>query len=154
VKNVQRIIPTIMFNSGAKAPVDFYLTVFQDSSLVREEFWPNGEHLASTFILNGLEYLAISGGPECAFTMASTFMINCDTQEEIDHYWNSLSEGGETHACGWLTDKFGVTWQVQPAWFGEKMATGTPAQSKAMFDSLMGMVKVNVEELLRAWNEA
>ncbi len=128
---MQRITPTLMFNKGAKAPVDFYLSVFPNSRLKTEELWPDGKHLASTFELNGVEFLAISGGPECAYTMASSYMINCDTQEEIDHYWDKLTDGGEIHACGWLTDKFGVIWQVQPAWFGEKDAIWHPSASRS-----------------------
>lgn len=151
---MQRITPTLMFNGGAEEPVKFYLSVFKDSKLKTEERWPDGKHLASTFELNGVEFLAISGGPECAFTMASTFMVNCDTQDEIDHYWEKLTDGGENHACGWLTDKFGVVWQVQPAWFGEKMQSGTKAQAEAMFNALMGMVKVDMAELLRAFDAA
>lgn len=151
---MQSITPTLMFNKGAKDPVDFYLSVFPNSRMMTEERWPDGKHLASTFELNGVEFLAISGGPECAFTMASTFMVNCDTQDEIDHYWDKLTEGGQTHACGWLTDKFGVVWQVQPSWFGEKMQSGTKAQAEAMFSALMGMVKVDMAELLRAFDAA
>lgn len=151
---MQKITPTLMFNDGAKAAVDFYLSVFPNSSLKSEELWPDGKHLASTFQLNGVEFLAISGGPECAFTMASSYMANCDTQEEIDHLWEKLSEGGETHACGWLTDKFGVVWQIQPAWFGEKMKSGSPAQSQAMFNALMEMVKVDMAKLLEAFDSA
>lgn len=143
-----------MFNNGAKEPVDFYLSVFKNSKLIHEELWPDGKHLVSTIELNGIEFLAISGGPECAFTMASSYMINCDTQEEIDHYWDKLSEGGETQACGWLSDKYGVSWQVQPAWFGEKMRTGTPAQGQAMFNALMEMVKVDMEALVQAYESA
>lgn len=143
-----------MFNGGAKEAVDFYLSVFPNSSLKSEEFWPDGKHLVSTFLLNGVEFMAISGGPECAFTMASSYMINCDTQEEIDHHWDALLDGGESHACGWLTDKFGMIWQVQPSWFGSKMRSGTPAQGQAMFNALMGMVKVDMAELLKAYDSA
>ncbi|MEQ1821104.1 MAG: VOC family protein [Fimbriimonadaceae bacterium] len=151
---MQRITPALMFNGGAKAAVDFYLSVFPNSKLKSEELWPDGSHLASTFELNGVEFLAISGGPECVHTMASSYMVNCDTQEEIDHLWDTLSDGGVTHACGWLTDKFGVVWQIQPSWFGEKMKSGTPAQTKAMFDALMQMVKVDMAELQRAFESA
>lgn len=151
---MQAITPTLMFNGGAKEAVDFYLSVFPKATLKSEEFWPDGKHLASTFELNGVEFLAISGGPECAFTMASSYMINCDTQEEIDHFWGRLAEGGETHACGWLTDKFGVIWQVQPSWFGEKMRSGTLAQGQAMFNAMMEMVKIDMEALLRAYDSA
>ena len=151
---MQRITPTLMFNKGAKEAVDYYLSVFPNSTLKGEEHWPDGSHLASTFELDGVEFLAISGGPECVFTMASSYMINCDTQEQIDHYWEKLADGGETHACGWVTDKFGVVWQVQPAWFGEKMKSGTPAQSQAMFNALMEMVKVDMAVLLRAFESA
>ena len=151
---MQRITPTLMFNDGAKPAVDFYLEVFPDSRMVREEFWPDGKHLASTFTILGMEFLAISGGPECKFTMASNYMVNCDTQEELDGYWDKLADGGETHACGWLTDKFGVIWQIQPAWFGEKMNSGTPAQAQAMFGALMEMVKPDMAKLLAAWESA
>lgn len=151
---MQRITSTLMFNQGAKEAVDYYLSVFPNSKLKSEEHWPDGSHLASTFELDGVEFLAISGGPECIFTMASSYMINCDTQEQIDHFWDKLADGGETHACGWVTDKFGVIWQVQPAWFGEKMKSGTPAQSQAMFNALMEMVKVDMAKLLQAFESA
>lgn len=143
-----------MFNDGAEGAVNTYLSIFPNSRLKSEERWPDGKHLASTFELDGVEFLAISGGPECAFTMANSYTINCDTQEDIDHYWERLSDGGEIHACGWLTDKFGVVWQVQPAWFGEKMKSGTPAQGQAMFNALMEMVKVDMAALLRAYEAA
>lgn len=151
---MQRITPTLMFNQGAQEAIELYLSVFPNSRIVSEEFWPDGKHLASTFELNGVEFLAISGGPECSFTMANSYMINCDTQEEIDHFWDKLSEGGETHACGWLTDRFGLVWQVQPAWFGEKMKSGTKAQAEAMFNALMEMEKVEMAALLQAWESA
>lgn len=151
---MQRITPTLMFNGGAEEAVKTYLSVFPNSKLKTEERWPDGKHLASTFELNGVEFLAISGGPECVFTMASSYMVNCDTQEEIDRYWEQLGEGGETHACGWLTDRFGVIWQIQPSWFGEKMRSGTPAQGEAMFNALMEMVKVDMAKLLEAYESA
>ncbi len=151
---MQRITPSLMFNQGAEEAVAFYLSVFPNSKLKYEERWPDGKHLASTFELNGVEFLAISGGPPCAFTMASSYTINCDTQEEIDHYWDKLCEGGETHACGWLTDRFGVVWQVQPAWFGEKMKSGTPAQAQAMFGAMMEMIKIDMAALLKAYDDA
>lgn len=142
-----------MFNNGAKKAVDFYLSVFPNSRLINEEMY-EGNHLASTFELNGVVFLAISGGPECAFTMASSFMANCDTQEEIDDLWDKLVQGGEPQACGWLTDQFGISWQVQPSWFGEKMKSGTPQQAKAMFDCLMTMVKVDMAKLIEAFDGA
>lgn len=154
MSTVQQLIPTLMFNKGAKEPVDFYLSIFPGSQLKNEETWPDGSHLASTFELKGVEFLAISGGPECEFTMASSYMINCDTQEEIDHFWEKLADGGQTHACGWVTDKFGVIWQVQPSWFGEKMKSGTPAQGQAMFAAMMEMVKIDMAGLLKAYDSA
>ena len=152
--SMQRITPSLMFNQGAEEAVAFYLSLFPNSKLKTEERWPDGKHLASTFELDGVEFLAISGGPECAFTMANSYTINCDTQAEIDRYWNSLCEGGETHACGWLTDRFGVVWQVQPAWFGEKMKNGTPAQAQAMFGAMMEMIKIDMAALLKAYDDA
>ena len=133
LRPMQRITPSLMFNQGAEEAVAFYLSVFPNSSLKYEERWPDGKHLASTFELN---------------------TINCDTQEEIDHYWDKLGEGGETHACGWLTDRYGVVWQVQPAWFGEKMKTGTTAQAQAMFGAMMEMVKIDMAALLQAYGAA
>lgn len=151
---MQRITPSLMFNQGAEEAVAYYLSVFPNSRMKHEERWPDGKHLASTFELNGVEFLAISGGPECAFTMATSFTIQCDTQEEIDRYWDALSNGGETHACGWLTDRFGVVWQVQPSWFGEKMTSGTPAQAQAMLGAMMEMVKIDMDALLKAYDSA
>lgn len=143
-----------MFNKGAKPAVDYYLSVFPNSKLIREEFLPDGGHLASTFVIHGVEFLAISGGPECEFTMASNYMVNCDTQEELDNFYDKLVAGGEPSYCGWLTDKFGVVWQIQPAWFGEKMQSGTPSQAQAMFGALMEMRKPDMAALLAAWESA
>jgi predicted 3-demethylubiquinone-9 3-methyltransferase (glyoxalase superfamily) len=86
--------------------------------------------------------------------MTSSYMVYGDTQEEIDYFWDMLRAGGEVHWCGWLTDQFGITWQVQPSWFGERMRSGTPAQAQAMFAALMEMEKVDMAKLIEAYESA
>ena len=145
----------LLFPSGATEAIQFYQSIFPDCETLEEANNPaDGKHLATTLKLRGVEFVMISGGPECVFSMATSFMIYCDTQDEVDMFWEKLGDGGEIHFCGWLTDKFGITWQVTPAKMGEWMATGTPEQSAAVFGALMEMEKVDLAKLETAWLNA
>ncbi len=149
------VTSALLFPGGAKEAVDFYLSVFPDSELLQEDEYPGeGGHLASTFRIGQSRFLAISGGPDCSFSMASSYMVECDTQEEIDMYWDRLLEGGEAQACGWLTDKFGVSWQIQPRCMMAMMGSGTPAQKAAIFAKMVDMVKMDLGVIERAFEEA
>ena len=145
-----RITPFLWFDSNAEQAVDFYLSVFKNSQKL-EVFRNNGAApgpkdgvLTIAFELDGARFTALNGGPAHKFTEAVSFVVRCDTQEEVDYYWERLTEGGTEIACGWLRDKFGLAWQVTPARISELLRT-----PKAM-QAMMGMKKLVIAELERA----
>ena len=145
-----RITPFLWFDSNAEEAVTFYLSVFPNSRRVGElrntgdAPGPKGGVLTVSFELDGLRFTALNGGPAHQFNDAISFVVRCETQEEIDYYWSKLTEGGTEVACGWLRDKFGLSWQIAPARIGELLKT-----SKAM-QAMMKMKKLDIAELERA----
>ncbi len=145
-----RITPFLWFNSNAEEAVAFYLSIFPNSRRVGElrntgdAPGPKGGVLTVSFELDGLRFTALNGGPHHQFTDAVSFVVSCKTQQEIDHYWARLTEGGTEIQCGWLRDKFGLSWQIVPANIGELLKT-----SKAM-QAMMKMKKLDIAELERA----
>jgi predicted 3-demethylubiquinone-9 3-methyltransferase (glyoxalase superfamily) len=145
-----RITPFLWFDSNAEEAVDFYLSVFKNSRRLGElrntgdAPGPKGGVLTISFELDGSRFTALNGGPMYKFNEAVSFVVTCDTQEEIDYYWSTLTAGGAEIQCGWLRDKFGLCWQVVPARIGELLRT-----SKAM-QAMMKMKKFNIAELERA----
>ncbi len=117
---MQKITPFLWFDGNAEEAANFYVSVFKQSRIVKTVPYseagpgPKGSVMVATFELNGQRFIALNGGPQYKFTPAVSFVINCETQDEIDHYWDKLSAGGSTQQCGWLTDKYGVSWQVVP----------------------------------------
>jgi predicted 3-demethylubiquinone-9 3-methyltransferase (glyoxalase superfamily) len=109
------LFPCLWFNGQAKAAVDFYCSVFKHSKIISEN------PMAVIFELNQTKFMALNGGPEYKFSPANSYVITCDTQEEIDHYWDALGAGGNYGKCGWLDDRFGVSWQIIPSILGELM---------------------------------
>ncbi len=145
-------MPSLLFPNGAEEPVAFYLSVFPGARVVSEHRDREGKHIATTLNVNGGDLLLISGGPETEPSMGTSLMVLCDTQGEIDHFWDRLLEGGEAYACGWLRDRFGVVWQVTPSQFSDWMTTGTPAQNEAAFAALTSMVKLDIAAIESAWH--
>ncbi len=145
-----RITPFLWFDSNAEEAVEFYCSIFKNSRRLSElrntgdAPGPKGGILTISFELDGQRFTALNGGPHHQFTDAISFVVRCDTQEEIDYYWSRLTEGGTEVACGWLRDKFGMSWQVTPANIGELLRT-----SKAM-QAMMKMRKLDIAELERA----
>jgi len=146
-----RITPFLWFDSNAEEAVEFYLDVFKNSrrlDAVRSNTdYPGGRKgaiLTITFELDGQRFTALNGGPMYKFTEAISFMVRCDTQDEVDHYWSKLTAGGSEIQCGWLKDKFGLCWQIVPARLPELIKT--PQAMQAM----MGMKKIDIAELERA----
>jgi predicted 3-demethylubiquinone-9 3-methyltransferase (glyoxalase superfamily) len=151
VERGPRITPFLWFDSNAEEAVAFYLSVFKNSrqtaKLVREiddPSGPKGTLLTVTFELEGLEFTALNGGPFHKFNEAVSFVVRCDDQKSIDYYWEKLTDGGSEVACGWLKDKFGLSWQVVPANIGELV--NRPQAMQAM----MKMKKLDIAELERA----
>jgi len=148
-----RITPFLWFDSNAEEAVDFYLSVFKNSRRLGEmrntsiddpRVVPKGSVLTISFELDGQRFTALNGGPAHQFTDAVSFVVRCDTQDEIDDYWSKLTAGGSEIACGWLKDKFGLTWQVVPARIAELIS-----HPKAM-QAMMQMKKLDIAALERA----
>ncbi|MBN8575390.1 MAG: VOC family protein [Cytophagales bacterium] len=136
------IFPCLWFNGQAKAAAEFYCTVFENSKIIADT------PLVVTFDLNGRRFMGLNGGPQFTFNEAVSFVIECSTQAEIDHYWNSLTEGGTESMCGWLKDKYGVWWQVVPTVLGKLMSD--PVRAPRVVEAFMKMKKFDIETLLKA----
>ena len=154
VQTSPRITPFLWFDKNGEEAADFYVSVFKNSrktntlrSAVDTPSGPKGSVLAISFELDGVKFTALNGGPGYPFTQAVSFVVSCDSQEEIDDYWTKLTEGGKEIQCGWLVDKFGLSWQVVPAQILELVKH--PKAMKAM----MGMIKMDMAELERAAKE-
>ncbi len=143
VENFPRITPFLWFDSNAEEAVDFYLSVF-DNSRRLGEMRTEGKILTISFELDGQRLTALNGGPMFKFNEAVSFAVRCDSQEEVDYYWSKLTAGGEEVQCGWLKDKFGLSWQIVPARLPELIKN-----PKAM-QAMMQMKKLDIAELERA----
>jgi predicted 3-demethylubiquinone-9 3-methyltransferase (glyoxalase superfamily) len=159
---MQRITPCLWFDNQAEEAVDFYVSVFRNAkkgkvarygkSSANVSGRPEGSVLTVAFELNGQHFLAMNGGPMYKFSPATSMMVVCDTQEEIDHYWDRLSEGGKPSQCGWLDDKYGVTWQIVPSMLEGMAADPDPSKSERMMKALLKMIKLDMAELKRAYD--
>lgn len=156
---MQTIIPCLWFDHNAQEAVDFYLSVFKDSRIISTTYYPKtkeegladfqkdfaGQVLTITFSLLGQEYMALNAGPEFKFNESISLMVNCQDQTEIDYYWNALlADGGEENVCGWLKDKYGLSWQVTPANWEEIM------KKPGAFGAMMQMKKIIMADLENA----
>ena len=137
-----QIYPCLWFDGQAKAAADFYCSVFKNSKILSES------PLVTMFELNGNKFMGLNGGPKFKFDEAISFVVNCDTQNEIDYYWNKLTEGGEESMCGWLKDKFGISWQIVPAILGQLMSD--PSRAERVINAFMKMRKFDIETLKNA----
>ena len=150
LENFPRITPFLWFDTNAEEAVDFYLTVFKNSRRLGELRspgggpTPKGSILTVTFELDGQRFTALNGGPAFKFTEAVSFVVRCDSQQEVDEYWSKLSAGGSESQCGWLKDRFGLSWQIVPARLPELLK-----HPRAM-EALMKMTKLDIAELERA----
>ena len=140
----QMITPFLWFDAEAEDAAQFYISIFPNSRVLTVTHYtaagprPEGMVMTVEFELNGERFLALNGGPQFTFDEAVSFAISCETQEEIDHYWERLSEGGEEGPCGWLKDRFGLSWQVVPAQMKELIAGPDPAASHRAMEAMMG----------------
>ena len=157
---MQNIVTCLGYNNRAEEAVNFYVSVIKNSSIVSVTHagegtpLPKGSVLAISFVLDGQEFLAINGGPPFNFTIGTSIMVKCETQAEIDRLWEQLSEGGQKIECGWVTDKFGLSWQIVPAKLGEWLASANPAKPQAMMKELLKMKKLDIATLQRAYEQA
>ncbi len=137
-----KIFPCLWFDGKAKEAATYYCTIFKNSKVVSEN------PMTVIFELNETKFMALNGGPHYKFSPANSYVITCDTQEEIDHYWEKLGEGGKYSQCGWLDDKFGVSWQIVPKILGELMSD--PEKSPRVIQAFMQMTKFDIQKLITA----
>ena len=153
---MQKITPFLWFDGKAEEAVTFYTSVFKNSRVGSISRYgegaprPKGTVMTATFQLDGQEFIALNGGPEFTFTPAISFFVNCETQEEIDELWEKLSEGGEKQRCGWLRDKYGLSWQIVPSVLGQLLQDKDPEKSKQVMTALLQMDKLDIERLKQA----
>lgn len=136
------IYPCLWFDNQAKEAAEYYCSIFKNSKITSENPY------VAMFELNGNKFMALNGGSKHKFTQATSFVIECDSQEEIDHYWEKLGAGGRYDMCGWLDDKYGVSWQIVPAILGELMADSEKAPR--VVEAFLKMSKFNIKTLLEA----
>jgi len=155
---MQKITPFLWYATEAEEAAAFYAGIFPDSRVVRVTAMPSespsgpaGSVKIVEFVLFGQDFTAMSAGPLDPFNHAISFVVNCDGQAEIDRYWNALLAGGKAEQCGWLKDRFGVSWQIVPAVLGEMMAGTDRVKSKRAADAMMKMIKLDVAALQAAY---
>ena len=151
---MQKVTPFLWFENQAEEAAKFYCSIFPGATCGEGMRGPDGNILVMTFNLGGVDFAGLNGGPMYKFSPATSFVIHCESQDEVDHFWNRLLEGGKASQCGWLDDKFGVTWQIVPTRFFELLNVGTPAQSGAVMGAMMQMVKFDIAVLEAAFEGA
>jgi predicted 3-demethylubiquinone-9 3-methyltransferase (glyoxalase superfamily) len=157
---MQKITPCLWFDNQAEEAVNFYASIFKNSEIGaiarygKEGPGPEGTVLTVSFQLNGQDFLALNGGPEFSFSPAISFMVNCETQADIDDLWEKLSAGGATDRCGWLRDRFGLSWQIVPTILGELMGGPDPVKVANVQKALFQMDKLDIAILKRAYEQA
>jgi len=166
---VQKITPFLWFDGDAEEAMNFYVSIFsarggsdsgeKKSKIVSVSRYgeggpgPKGTVMTATFQLEGQEFIALNGGPHYKFTEAISLFVNCETQEEVDELWEKLSAGGEKGPCGWLKDKFGLSWQIVPSVLGTLMGDKDPKKAKRVMEAMLKMKKIDIKTLQSAYNQ-
>lgn len=155
---MQKITPFLWFDGKAEEAMKFYTAIFKNSKVVSIHRWgegspfPKDQVMSGTFELNGQQFYAIDAGPQFKFTEAISFFVNCESQEEVDYFWEKLSRGGEKSRCGWLKDKFGVSWQIVPTVLGEMLQDKDAAKAGRVVQAMLQMDKIDIASLKRAYD--
>jgi predicted 3-demethylubiquinone-9 3-methyltransferase (glyoxalase superfamily) len=153
---MQKITPFLWFDGNAEEAVNFYTSVFKNSKTLGISRYgeggpgPKGAVMTASFELDGQQFIALNGGPSFKFTEAVSFFVNCETQQEVDELWEKLSDGGEKGQCGWLKDKFGISWQIIPSALGKLLADKDPEKAKRVMKAMLQMRKIDIAGLKRA----
>ena len=156
---MQKITPFLWFDTQAEEAAKFYASVFKNSQVVSTTRYgeagpgPKGSVMTVEFDLEGQRFVGLNGGPQFKFTEAVSFVVNCTTQEEVDYFWEKLSEGGQEVQCGWLKDKYGLSWQVVPTILIEFLQDKDPVKAQGVMKAMMQMKKIEIEPLKRAYEE-
>jgi predicted 3-demethylubiquinone-9 3-methyltransferase (glyoxalase superfamily) len=156
---MQKITPFLWFDDKAEEAMNFYVSIFKNSKRGRISRYgeagpgPKGAVMVVTFRLDGQEFMALNGGPHFKFTEAISLLVDCETQDEVDALWEKLSEGGAKGQCGWLKDKYGLSWQIVPTALGEMMSDPDPEKSKRVMNAMLQMKKLDINTLKQAYEQ-
>ena len=155
----QKITPYLWFDNNAEEAINFYVSVFKNSEILNVSRFgeggpgPAGAMMTATFRLDGQEFMALNGGPEFKFTEAISFLIECETQAEVDYYWDKLTAGGEPGPCGWLKDQFGLSWQVIPTVLPKLLGDEDPVKAGRAMQAMQQMSKIDIAKLQEAYDQ-
>ena len=156
---MQKIAPFLWFDDKAEEAMNFYVSIFKNSKVVSISRYgeggpgPKGTVMTGTFELEGQKFMALNGGPHFKFSPAISFFVNCETQTEVDALWEKLSAGGEKQRCGWVTDKFGVSWQIIPTALGKMLSDPDPVRSRNVMKAMLQMDKIDIDQLKQAYEQ-
>jgi predicted 3-demethylubiquinone-9 3-methyltransferase (glyoxalase superfamily) len=147
----QKVTPFLWFDNQAEEAMNFYVSIFKNSEILSlNRMGANGPVMSGTFQLEGQKFMTLNAGPHFRFNEAVSFFVNCETQEEVDEFWEKLSEGGSTSRCGWLKDQYGLSWQIVPAVLGQLLYDNDPVRSQRVMQALMAMDKIDIATLKQA----
>lgn len=157
---MQKITPFLWFDHEAEEAMNFYVSIFKNSKVLSVSRYgeggpgPAGSVMTATFQLEGQEFMALNGGPDHKFSEAISFFVDCETQEEVNELWNKLTEGGEAGPCGWLKDKYGLSWQIIPSVLGELLNDPDPVRAQSVMKAMLQMQKIDIAALQKAYAQA
>lgn len=157
---MQKIKPFLWYNGDAEEAMNLYVSTFKNSKVDNLSYYPEGSRMPAgtlmmaSFVLEGQEFMVLNGGPEFTFTEALSLFVTCENQDEVDWCWSQLSRGGEESQCGWLKDRFGVSWQIVPTALGELMGDSDPVKAQCVMQAMLQMRKIDIAELQRAYDQA
>jgi predicted 3-demethylubiquinone-9 3-methyltransferase (glyoxalase superfamily) len=156
----KKITTFLTFDRQAEEAIEFYSSIFPDSRILSTSRYgaggpgPEGSLMSATFELAGQEFVALNGGPSFTFSQGISLFVDCETQDEVDEFWERLTDGGEPGPCGWLTDRFGVSWQIIPRTLGELLNDDDPEKAQRVMQAMLQMRKIEIEGLQRAYEAA
>ncbi|MDP9278496.1 MAG: VOC family protein [Gemmatimonadota bacterium] len=156
---MQKITPFLWFDGNAEEAMNLYVSVFKNSKVVSVTRYgeagpgPKGTVMSATFELEGQQFYALNGGPQYKFTPAISLFVSCETQQEVDRLWDKLSAGGHKDKCGWLQDKYGLSWQIIPSVLGKMLADKNPRKSQSVMKTMLQMDKIDIAKLKQAYEK-
>ena len=156
---MQKITPFLWFDNQAEEAMNFYVSIFKNSKVVNVTRYgdagpgPKGTVMSAIFELEGQQFYALNGGPQFSFTPAISFFVTCETQQEVDELWEKLSAGGKKNRCGWLNDKYGLSWQIIPSILGKMLQDKDAEKSKRVMQAMLQMDKIEIEKLKQAYEQ-
>lgn len=157
--DMKKITPFLWFDGKAEEAMNFYVSVFRNSTIGSVSRYgdagpgPKGTVMSATFQLDGQDFMALNGGPHFTFTPAISLFVNCETQQEVDELWDKLSSGGEKGQCGWLKDRYGLSWQIIPSAMGKLLQDKDPGKASRVMNAMMQMTRIDMSRLKQAYDQ-